>query len=126
MRNHRDRQRQLSLQETSMRSRITKTRDPRSRGTPRSPLSSLPMRADFKRPGASAANAADRASSIHQMKSDAGEPSNNRPTLIKVGRRKVVHIARRLTVRQDPWSLMPRLQDEINRLFGNVQQTDSS
>ena len=30
------------------------------------------------------------------------------------------------TVRQDPWSLMPRLQDEINRLFGNVQQTDSS
>jgi len=29
-------------------------------------------------------------------------------------------------VRQDPWSLMPRLQDEINRLFGNVQQTDTS
>jgi hypothetical protein len=29
-------------------------------------------------------------------------------------------------VRQDPWSLMPRLQDEINRLFGNVQQNDSS
>ena len=29
-------------------------------------------------------------------------------------------------VRQDPWSLMPRLQDEINRLFGNAQQTDSS
>lgn len=29
-------------------------------------------------------------------------------------------------VSQDPWSLMPRLQDEINRLFGNVQQTDSS
>jgi len=29
-------------------------------------------------------------------------------------------------VRQDPWSLMPRLQDEINRLFGSVQQTDSS
>jgi HSP20 family protein len=29
-------------------------------------------------------------------------------------------------VRQDPWSLMPRLQDEINRLFGNVQQTDGS
>lgn len=29
-------------------------------------------------------------------------------------------------VRQDPWSLMPRLQDEINRLFGNVQQGDSS
>jgi HSP20 family protein len=29
-------------------------------------------------------------------------------------------------VRQDPWSLMPRLQDEINRLFGNMQQTDSS
>ena len=28
--------------------------------------------------------------------------------------------------RQDPWSLTPRLQDEINRLFGNVQQTDSS
>lgn len=29
-------------------------------------------------------------------------------------------------VRQDPWSLMPRLQDEINRLFGNVTQSDSS
>jgi HSP20 family protein len=29
-------------------------------------------------------------------------------------------------VRQDPWSLMPRLQDEINRLFGNVNQNDSS
>ena len=29
-------------------------------------------------------------------------------------------------VRQDPWSLMPRLQEEINRLFGNVNQNDSS
>ena len=30
-------------------------------------------------------------------------------------------------VRPDSWSLMPRLQDEINRLFGNVnQQNDSS
>jgi len=29
-------------------------------------------------------------------------------------------------VRQDPWSLMPRLQDEINKLLGNVQQTDGS
>lgn len=29
-------------------------------------------------------------------------------------------------VRQDPWSLMPRLQDEINRLFGTVNQTDGS
>ena len=29
-------------------------------------------------------------------------------------------------VRQDPWSLMPRLQDEINRLFGNVTENDSS
>ena len=29
-------------------------------------------------------------------------------------------------VRQDPWSLMPRLQGEINRLFGNVNQNDSS
>jgi len=29
-------------------------------------------------------------------------------------------------VRQDPWGLMPRLQDEINRLFGNVNQSDSS
>jgi HSP20 family protein len=34
--------------------------------------------------------------------------------------------AMNMMVRQDPWSLMPRLQDEINRLFGNVQQTDSS
>ena len=29
-------------------------------------------------------------------------------------------------VRQDPWSLVPRLQDEINRVFGNVNQSDSS
>jgi HSP20 family protein len=29
-------------------------------------------------------------------------------------------------VRQDPWSLMPRLQDEINRLFGSAQQTEGS
>jgi HSP20 family protein len=29
-------------------------------------------------------------------------------------------------VRNDPWSLMPRLQDEINRLFGNVTENDSS
>jgi HSP20 family protein len=29
-------------------------------------------------------------------------------------------------VRQDPWSLMPRLQEEINRLFGNASQSDSS
>lgn len=28
--------------------------------------------------------------------------------------------------RQDVWSVMPRLQDEINRLFGNVNQSDSS
>jgi HSP20 family protein len=31
-----------------------------------------------------------------------------------------------IPARQDPWSLMPRLQDEINRLFGNVNQSDSS
>jgi len=30
------------------------------------------------------------------------------------------------TVRQNPWSLMPRLQDEINRLFGNMSENDSS
>ena len=29
-------------------------------------------------------------------------------------------------VRQDPWSLMPRLQEEINRLFGNANNTESS
>jgi len=28
--------------------------------------------------------------------------------------------------RQDAWSLVPRLQEEINRLFGNVNQSDSS
>ena len=50
-----------------------------------------------KGPGASAANAADRAFSIHQMKSHTKEPSNNRPTLLNVGRRNVVSFARRLT-----------------------------
>jgi len=29
-------------------------------------------------------------------------------------------------VRQNPWSLMPRLQDEINRLFGSMSENDSS
>ena len=29
-------------------------------------------------------------------------------------------------VRQDPWSLMPRLKDEINKLFGDVQESDGS
>ena len=28
--------------------------------------------------------------------------------------------------RQDPWTLVPRLQEEINRLFGNANQSDSS
>ena len=31
-----------------------------------------------------------------------------------------------IMVRQDSGSLMPRLQDEINRLFGSVQQGDGS
>jgi HSP20 family protein len=29
-------------------------------------------------------------------------------------------------MRQDPWSVMPRLQEEINRLFGNTRESDSS
>jgi HSP20 family protein len=29
-------------------------------------------------------------------------------------------------MRQDPWGVMPRLQDEINRLFGNTRENDSS
>jgi HSP20 family protein len=29
-------------------------------------------------------------------------------------------------VRQNPWNLMPRLQDEINRLFGTMNENDSS
>jgi HSP20 family protein len=29
-------------------------------------------------------------------------------------------------VTQDPWSLVPRLQTEINRLFGNANRSDSS
>jgi HSP20 family protein len=28
--------------------------------------------------------------------------------------------------RQDYWSVMPKLQDEINRLFGNARENDSS
>src|ERR1700723_102339 len=27
-------------------------------------------------------------------------------------------------MRQDPWGVMPRLQEEINRLFGNTRETD--
>jgi HSP20 family protein len=30
------------------------------------------------------------------------------------------------TVRNDPWRVVPRLQDEINRLFGNATESDSS
>jgi HSP20 family protein len=29
-------------------------------------------------------------------------------------------------MRQDTWGVMPRLQDEINRLFGNARDNDSS
>lgn len=29
-------------------------------------------------------------------------------------------------MRQDPWGVMPRLQDEINRLFGTARENDSS
>ena len=29
-------------------------------------------------------------------------------------------------MRQDPWSVVPRLQEEINRLFGNTRENDSS
>ena len=29
-------------------------------------------------------------------------------------------------IRQDSWGVMPRLQEEINRLFGNVRENDSS
>jgi HSP20 family protein len=29
-------------------------------------------------------------------------------------------------LRQDQWGVMPRLQDEINRLFGNARENDSS
>lgn len=29
-------------------------------------------------------------------------------------------------VRYDPWSVVPRLQEEINRLFGNVTENESS
>ena len=29
-------------------------------------------------------------------------------------------------MRQDPWGVMPRLQEEINRLFGNARDNDSS
>jgi HSP20 family protein len=29
-------------------------------------------------------------------------------------------------MRQDPWSVMPRLQEEINRLFGSTRENDSS
>jgi HSP20 family protein len=29
-------------------------------------------------------------------------------------------------IRQDSWGVMPRLQEEINRLFGNARENDSS
>jgi hypothetical protein len=48
----------------------------------------------FKTPGASAAHAADRASSIHRMKIRSPRPPQS---LVKVGRRKLVRVGRRLT-----------------------------
>src|SRR5450631_2195511 len=98
MRNHRDRQRQLSLQETSMRSEMQKQADPRSGGWLDRRSQPFLCGRILKDPGASAANAADRASSIHHMKSDTADPSDNPLTLVKVGRRKLVSFARRLTV----------------------------
>jgi HSP20 family protein len=35
-------------------------------------------------------------------------------------------VAMSTVMRQDPWGVMPRLQDEINRLFGNTRENDSS
>jgi HSP20 family protein len=32
----------------------------------------------------------------------------------------------RNVMRTEPWNVMPRLQDEINRLFGTAQESDSS
>jgi len=32
----------------------------------------------------------------------------------------------RNVMRHEPWNVMPRLQDDINRLFGNVNEGDSS
>ncbi len=32
----------------------------------------------------------------------------------------------RNVVRYEPWNVMPRLQDDINRLFGNAAENDSS
>jgi HSP20 family protein len=29
-------------------------------------------------------------------------------------------------MRHEPWNVMPRLQDDINRLFGNATENDSS
>jgi hypothetical protein len=80
-----------------MRSEIQKLVDPRSRGSLDSRSQAFLYGRILKDPEASAANAADRTSSIHQMKSDTEELSNNRPTLINVGRRKLVSFARRLT-----------------------------
>jgi hypothetical protein len=79
-----------------MRSEMKKAGGPKVKGLPQSPLSS-PSSRILKDSAASAANAADRAASIHQMKSDTEAPSNNPPTLVNVGRRKVVNFARRLT-----------------------------
>jgi hypothetical protein len=46
------------------------------------------------------------------MKSDTEEPSNNRPTLVKVGRRKLISFARRLTADEHiPQCRNPRWSD---------------
>jgi hypothetical protein len=78
---------------------IEKPGDPRSRDTLDRHSQAFLCGRILKHPGASAANAADRASSIDQMKSDTRGPSNSRRTLVKVGRRSVVRIARRLTAK---------------------------
>ena len=70
----------------------------------------------LKHPGASAANATDRASSIHQMKSDTRGPSNSRLTLVKVGRRSMVRIARRLTLNAAE-SVIDGKKEEVGKPF---------
>jgi hypothetical protein len=81
-----------------MRSESPKSRGPKTKGYTSIAALKLSYAVDFLRdPGASAADAADRAASSHPMKTGTEAPSRKSPTLVNVGRRKVVSFARRLT-----------------------------
>jgi HSP20 family protein len=60
-------------------------------------------------------------SGVHKFGSGRSRDKRERYVTYKLGESAMNSLMRR-----DPWSLMPRLQDDINQLFSNMNQNDSS